>query len=62
MDYNHTKLPPNPSFPANPISKLFFLWILPLFRKGYKKNLEFTDLYDVVPGDHAEELGGRLEK
>jgi len=29
---------------------------------GKKKDLEVSDLYDVMPGDHSEELGLKLQK
>ena len=29
---------------------------------GGKKDLEVTDLYDVMPGDNSEELGLKLQK
>ncbi|CAL8111050.1 unnamed protein product [Orchesella dallaii] len=61
MDYTERKLPPNPSGRANPISKLLFLWIIPYFAEGYKKELEEEDLCDILKEDEAEQLGNRLE-
>jgi hypothetical protein len=61
MDFTETKLRRNPIEEANPISKLFFLWILPLFQKGYKQDLTFPDLYNIIKEDHAETLGNHLE-
>jgi hypothetical protein len=29
---------------------------------GAKKDLEVSDLYDVMPGDNSEELGLRLQR
>lgn len=29
---------------------------------GAKKDLEVTDLYDVMPGDNSEELGLKLQR
>ncbi|XP_035703251.1 multidrug resistance-associated protein 4 isoform X2 [Folsomia candida] len=61
MDFTETKLKRNPVEKANPISRLFFLWLVPLFRKGYKQDLVFQDLYTVIKSDHAETLGDKLE-
>lgn len=30
--------------------------------KGANSDLKVTDLYDVLPGDHSEELGLRLQR
>lgn len=53
---------PNPSLTANPLSKLFFWWVNPLFKKGYVRTLEVEDMYNPCPEDQSEYLGGRLEK
>ncbi|KAL5005221.1 hypothetical protein ScPMuIL_018677 [Solemya velum] len=52
----------NPISQANPVSKLFFWWLNPLFTVGYKRRLESEDLYNVVKEDDSEELGNKLEK
>lgn len=62
MDYSEKRLPPNPIAKANPISKIFFLWLIPFFRRGYKKELETEDLYDVLKHDSTGFLGDKLEK
>ncbi|ODM99108.1 Multidrug resistance-associated protein 4 [Orchesella cincta] len=61
MDFTAKKLPPNPSRGANPISKLLFLWIIPFFTKGYKKELQEEDLCDILKEDETERLGNELE-
>ncbi|KAK3740027.1 hypothetical protein RRG08_005298 [Elysia crispata] len=40
---------PNPTLTANPLSKLSFWWLNPLFRKGYKGWVEESDMYNVCP-------------
>lgn len=62
MDFTEQRLPPNPAEKANFLSKLFFIWIMPLFKKGYSKDLEVEDLYDVLKGDQAKHLGDKLER
>lgn len=53
---------PNPVERANLCSRLFYCWLNPIFKKGYKKELEVQDLYDVPDEDRSEKLGDRLEK
>lgn len=53
---------PNPLLTANPISKIFFWWLNPTFRTGYKRRLEIDDLFNVVKADSSEDLGNRLER
>ncbi|XP_021915794.1 multidrug resistance-associated protein 4-like isoform X2 [Zootermopsis nevadensis] len=52
---------PNPAGSANPLSKLFFLWTRSIFSKGYKKDLEESDLYTILEEDRTDFLGGKLE-
>ncbi|KAM3862000.1 ATP-binding cassette sub-family C member 4-like [Diretmus argenteus] len=51
----------NPSVTANLLSKIFFCWLNPLFRIGYKKKLQEDDLYKVLPEDGSERLGEELQ-
>ncbi|WAR23566.1 MRP4-like protein, partial [Mya arenaria] len=37
-------------------------WLNPLFRKGYARQLEVDDLYNVVAEDQSDTLGDKLEK
>ncbi|XP_052777823.1 ATP-binding cassette sub-family C member 4-like [Mya arenaria] len=62
MDESSKHFNPNPILKANPISKLFFWWLNPLFRKGYARQLEVDDLYNVVAEDQSDTLGDKLEK
>ena len=52
----------NPAENTNIISYLFFIWIIPLFRKGYKQDLGMDDMYSVLKDDSSKSLGDRLEK
>ncbi|ODN02104.1 Multidrug resistance-associated protein 4 [Orchesella cincta] len=36
-------------------------WVIPLFRKGYRKDLALTDIYRVIPEDETRKLADRLE-
>ncbi|XP_019738050.1 multidrug resistance-associated protein 4-like isoform X7 [Hippocampus comes] len=51
----------NPSSKANLFSKLFFCWLNPLFRTGYKRRLEENDMYRILPEDASDRLGEELE-
>nr|XP_019945775.1 PREDICTED: multidrug resistance-associated protein 4 isoform X1 [Paralichthys olivaceus]XP_019945776.1 PREDICTED: multidrug resistance-associated protein 4 isoform X1 [Paralichthys olivaceus]XP_019945777.1 PREDICTED: multidrug resistance-associated protein 4 isoform X1 [Paralichthys olivaceus]XP_019945778.1 PREDICTED: multidrug resistance-associated protein 4 isoform X1 [Paralichthys olivaceus]XP_019945779.1 PREDICTED: multidrug resistance-associated protein 4 isoform X1 [Paralichthys olivac len=51
----------NPSASANLLSKIFFCWLNPLFRIGYKKKLEEDDMYKVLPEDASHRLGEELQ-
>ena len=50
MDSNIDKVKPsyNPRKDANIFSVLFFFWVGPLLKKGYKKDLEQQDLYEAL--------------
>lgn len=61
MESTRRKLPPNPRENANFLSVLFFVWTLPLFKKGYAKVLELEDIFQPLTSDRSESLGNRLE-
>lgn len=52
----------NPREKANFLSTLSFFWTIDLFRKGYSKELEISDLYKPLKCDESDRLGDRLEK
>ncbi|KAF5303203.1 hypothetical protein FQA39_LY10116 [Lamprigera yunnana] len=51
----------NPRQTANIIQKITFLFTLPILRKGFKKELEEHDLYDIMPDFCAHKLGNQFE-
>nr|XP_033474245.1 multidrug resistance-associated protein 4-like [Epinephelus lanceolatus] len=51
----------NPSASANLLSKIFFCWLNPLFKIGYKRKLEEDDMYKVLPEDASDRLGEELQ-
>uniref|UniRef100_A0A8C5FVQ0 Cystic fibrosis transmembrane conductance regulator n=1 Tax=Gadus morhua TaxID=8049 RepID=A0A8C5FVQ0_GADMO len=51
----------NPAATANWFSKIFFCWLNPLFRIGYKRSLEEEDLYNVLPEFRSKTLGLTLQ-
>lgn len=61
METIQRKLQPNPRENSNILSKLFYIWLLPLFRKGYTKPLEMDDMYQPLDSDRSDILGDRLE-
>jgi len=61
MDFHETKLTSSPEIKANPISKLFLLWLLPFLRKGAKKNLNAEDVYEALPQDSSSTLGNAVQ-
>ncbi|XP_045033102.1 ATP-binding cassette subfamily C member 4 isoform X3 [Daphnia magna] len=63
MEVNKNKTPkPNPRLNSNFLSALIFWWVNPFMGVGAKKDLDVTDLYDVMPGDNSEELGLKLQR
>ncbi|KAF5304472.1 hypothetical protein FQA39_LY09668 [Lamprigera yunnana] len=62
MDFSKKYDNPNPEVRTNPISRLFFCWLFPLFYYGYKNNLEVKDLYNVNKCDVSDKLGDTLER
>uniref|UniRef100_A0A671US85 Multidrug resistance-associated protein 4-like n=1 Tax=Sparus aurata TaxID=8175 RepID=A0A671US85_SPAAU len=52
----------NPAATAGLFSKIFFWWLNPLFRIGYKRRLEEDDLYEVLAEDGSERLGQELHR
>ncbi|XP_046746905.1 ATP-binding cassette sub-family C member 4-like [Diprion similis] len=52
----------NPKETANILNWLCFGWTLPIFRKGYKRDLQIEDLYDPLKSNESESLGDRLER
>ncbi|GFN81851.1 cystic fibrosis transmembrane conductance regulator [Plakobranchus ocellatus] len=61
MDETLRRDNPNPFLSANPISKIFFSWLNPLFKKGCKGWLEETDMYNTCPSDQSKILGDKIE-
>jgi hypothetical protein len=61
MDFQEHKLVPNPRESTSLLSKIFFTWTLPLYRKGRKVKLGVDDLYTLLPKDSSEKLGDELE-
>ncbi|XP_044730120.1 ATP-binding cassette sub-family C member 4-like isoform X2 [Chrysoperla carnea] len=62
MDFSKKYDNPNPVVKANILSKLFFLWQIPLFWKGLKKDLDVEDIYNAKKSDLSETLGDSLER
>ncbi|XP_011871334.1 PREDICTED: probable multidrug resistance-associated protein lethal(2)03659 [Vollenhovia emeryi] len=56
------KFPKNPRQRANVISLLTFWWTRDIFRTGYKRDLEETDLYATLSQDRTSRLGERIGK
>ncbi|KAG8310921.1 hypothetical protein J6590_054244 [Homalodisca vitripennis] len=56
------KLPPNPQSLANMLSKLTVSWTKQIFMKGYKKELEISDLYSPLEEHKSSRLGDTLSR
>ncbi|XP_011696223.1 PREDICTED: probable multidrug resistance-associated protein lethal(2)03659 isoform X2 [Wasmannia auropunctata] len=56
------KYPKNPRQNVNVISLLTFWWTRKIFRTGYKKDLEETDLYATLTQDRTDYLGEVIGK
>ncbi|KAJ6222676.1 hypothetical protein RDWZM_001221 [Blomia tropicalis] len=61
MDLSKLITTPNPYDKANFVTRNFFSWIIPLFNKGYRKDLEVADLWQNPKVDASERLGSRLQ-
>uniref|UniRef100_T1JTT6 Uncharacterized protein n=1 Tax=Tetranychus urticae TaxID=32264 RepID=T1JTT6_TETUR len=58
-----SKLKPLPHDEANILSRIFILWIYPLFKTGFKKkDLDFQDIYQVSVYDHSDQLRDTLKR
>ncbi|CAH1958892.1 unnamed protein product [Acanthoscelides obtectus] len=51
----------HPQLKSNFLSNLFFCWGIPIFYKGWKKDLDEDDLYKPFTEHESESLGDRLE-
>ncbi|XP_012251875.1 probable multidrug resistance-associated protein lethal(2)03659 [Athalia rosae] len=51
---------PNPREKANPLSIITFAWVLDTFAKGYKKDLEISDLYAPLNEHASSVLGDKI--
>lgn len=61
MDFSKKPELENPRKGANVISKLFYLWTLPLFWKGMKNGLTTDDMTKCLQKDKSEELTDEME-
>lgn len=62
MEAIKIELPPNPYEKAGFLSKLLYFWIIPLFKKGYEKELQLEDIFKPLDTNKSEFLGNKLEK
>ncbi|KAF5303208.1 hypothetical protein FQA39_LY10121 [Lamprigera yunnana] len=51
----------NPRQTANILEKITLLFTLPILRKGFKKELEENDIYEIMPDFSADKLGNQFE-
>ncbi|ODN04671.1 Multidrug resistance-associated protein 4 [Orchesella cincta] len=61
MDFHEIPLETSPEIKANPISKLFLLWLLPFLRKGAKNDLNAGNVYKALPEDCSSKLGTAVQ-
>ncbi|XP_066141645.1 ATP-binding cassette sub-family C member 4-like [Euwallacea fornicatus] len=52
----------NPAKKANCFSKIFFVWVIPLFYTGTKRLLTLTDLYKPLDRDKSKYLAEKLHR
>ncbi|RLU27650.1 hypothetical protein DMN91_001454 [Ooceraea biroi] len=62
MFNNQRKYPENPRQNANVISLLTYWWTRHIFRTGYRKELEETDIYATLIQDRTSYLGESIRK
>ncbi|KAK9504177.1 hypothetical protein O3M35_010565 [Rhynocoris fuscipes] len=51
----------HPRKSANPLSVLFFSWLIPIFWRGWKKDLDLEDLYKPLEEHRSNILGDLIE-
>lgn len=62
MESNKNKLSKNPRAECGLLSKILFLWTIPIFKNGYSKVLELEDICEPLTEDQSEVLGDRIEE
>ncbi|GJQ74461.1 hypothetical protein Trydic_g21331 [Trypoxylus dichotomus] len=62
MDTGFRLAKDNPKKSANFLSKLFFVWLVKLFRRGVKDGISLQDLYAPMASDNSKTLGNKLER
>lgn len=62
MESSRQKLDPNPRDDAGTFSRIFFLWMVPLLKKGYSKILTLEDIFRPLKSDQSESIGDRLAR
>ncbi|XP_026324288.1 probable multidrug resistance-associated protein lethal(2)03659 [Hyposmocoma kahamanoa] len=60
--WNRKGRPPNPRAKANPLSVLTFVWTLPMFWSGLKKEIEEQDLYETLEEHSSAPLGDKFAR
>ncbi|XP_030759733.1 multidrug resistance-associated protein 4-like [Sitophilus oryzae] len=61
MDSAYKLKQENPKPKSNFLSKLFFIWTIPIFYIGTKRRIQLGDLYKTLCEDKSEGLGNKLE-
>ncbi|XP_022907991.2 ATP-binding cassette sub-family C member 4-like [Onthophagus taurus] len=61
MDAGYKLNKPSPKKTANVCSKLFYVWLVSLFRKGIKGKISLSDLYTAMDSDKSEVISNKLE-
>ncbi|PSN46970.1 hypothetical protein C0J52_11126 [Blattella germanica] len=54
--------PKHPRAEANAVSALTFWWLVRIFKKGFKHDLEIEDIYEPLKEHKSENLGNKIEK
>lgn len=62
MDKNEKREAKNPRDGANLLSVLLFGWLWKIFRIGYKRELEHSDLFSPLDSHASQIIGDKLEK
>lgn len=61
MEAVQRELGPNPRNGANIFSQIFLIWTAKIFKIGYRKVLDVTDLFRPLHKDQSDVLGDKLE-
>ncbi|KYB27622.1 putative multidrug resistance-associated protein lethal(2)03659-like Protein [Tribolium castaneum] len=62
MHTKESKRETHPQQNSNFLSKIFFCWTFPMFRKGLKKELSDEDVYPILARHESHKLANQMEK
>lgn len=62
MEFGRRKLQVNPCQSAGWLSKIFFAWTIPIFKRTYDNPIDANDASEPLIIDRSSVLGDRIER